>query len=236
MVYNDTFRTATELTGVARGAADAVEAADALTPFLPSVESVTLDFDLDADVLALPRAASFRSFDATAPYGKEKSIGSRKGSLPASSIKLRLGEYQQLRLRGASDDAIGAAIERKADEATEQEKALEAARQQGENIGAERYLRDAVIGRFQALTGRTDEEVATTFAHVDPKSFTDDKGDIVADKLKAFADTFGSKNGGKPVDHVAAALAAQRAAAGGAGSSIAEKRKQTRESMTKKTA
>jgi hypothetical protein len=137
-------------------------------------------------------------------------------------------------------DAMKAAADelaqRKADEATEQEKALEAARQEGENIGAERYLRDAVIGRFQALTGRTDEEVATTFAHVDPKSFTDEKGDIVADKLKAFADTFGPKDGGKPVDHVAAALAAQRAAAGGAGSSIAEKRKQTRESMTKKTA
>jgi hypothetical protein len=114
MVYNDTFRTATELTGAARGAADAVEAADALTPFLPSVESVTLDFDLDADVLALPRAASFRSYDATAPYGKEKSVGSRKGSLPAASIKLQLGEYQQLRLRGASNEAIGAAIERKA--------------------------------------------------------------------------------------------------------------------------
>lgn len=114
MVYNDTFRSATDLTGVARGAADAVEAADALTPFLPSAESLTLDFDLDADVLALPRAASFRSYDATAPYGKENSVGSRKGSLPASSIKLRLSEYSQLRLRQASNDAIGAAIERKA--------------------------------------------------------------------------------------------------------------------------
>jgi hypothetical protein len=97
--------------------------------------------------------------------------------------------------------------------------------------------RKAVIGRFQALTGRTDDEVATTFAHVDPKSFTDEKGDIVADKLKAFADTFGPKGAGaRPVDVVAAALAAQRAAGGGAGSSIAEKRKQTRESMTKKSA
>ena len=114
MEYNDTFRDAATLTAVARGAADAVESADPLTPFLPSVESVTLDFDLDADVLALPRAASFRSFDATAPYGKEKSIGSRKGSLPASSIALRLNEYQQLRMRQASNDAIGAALERKA--------------------------------------------------------------------------------------------------------------------------
>lgn len=114
MVYNDTFRTASELTAIARGAADAVEAADALTRFLPSVDSFTLDFDLDADVLALPRSASFRSFDATAPYGKEKSVGSRKGSLPAASIKLQLGEYSQLKLRQASDDAIGVALEGKA--------------------------------------------------------------------------------------------------------------------------
>ena len=114
MVYNDTFRDAATLTGAARGAADAVEAADALTPFLPSVDSFTLDFDLDADVLALPRSASFRSFDATAPYGKEQSVAGRKGSLPASSIKLKLGEYSQLQMRQASVDAIGDALERKA--------------------------------------------------------------------------------------------------------------------------
>lgn len=113
-VYDPSVRTASDLTGVARGAADAVEAADALTPFLPSAESLTLDFDLDADTLALPRAASFRAFDATAPYGREQSVGTRKGSLPASSIKLRVGEYDQLRLRGAGDDALGAALEKKA--------------------------------------------------------------------------------------------------------------------------
>jgi Phage major capsid protein E len=112
--YNDTFRSASDLTGIARGAADAVEAADVLTTFLPSAESATLDYDLDADTLGLPRAASFRAYDATAPYGKEKSIGTRKGSLPASSIKLPLGELQQLRFRQAGDDEIGAALERKA--------------------------------------------------------------------------------------------------------------------------
>jgi hypothetical protein len=113
-VYDPSVRTASDLTGTARGAADAVEAQDALTPYLPSSESLTLDYNLDADTLALPRAASFRSFDATAPYGKEKSTGTRKGSLPASSIKLRVGEYAQLQLRGAASDALGAALEKKA--------------------------------------------------------------------------------------------------------------------------
>jgi len=113
-VYDPSIRDASDLTAIARGAADAVEAQDALTPYLPSAENQTLDFNLDADELKLPRAASFRAYDATAPYGKEKSIGTRKGSLPASSTKLRVGEYDTLRLRGAGDDALGAALESKA--------------------------------------------------------------------------------------------------------------------------
>lgn len=113
-IYNDTYRDATDLTGVARGAADVVETNDLLTRLMPSVESVTLDYNLDADDLGLPPAASFRAYDATAPYGKEQSVGSRKGSLPAASQKLKLGELQALRLRQASDDAIGNAMEGKA--------------------------------------------------------------------------------------------------------------------------
>jgi hypothetical protein len=113
-IYNDTIRDASELTAQARGAADAVEAADLLTQLMPSTESVTLDYDLDADALGLPPAASFRAYDAAAPYGKEQSVASKKGSLPASSQKLALGELKQLRLRQASDDAIGATMEAKA--------------------------------------------------------------------------------------------------------------------------
>lgn len=121
----------------------------------------------------------------------------------------------------------------KAAGATDQEKALDEARREGENIGAEKYLKDAVTARFQTLTGKTDEEIETIFAHVDAKSFTDDKGVIDATKLKAYADTFGAPAGGKQnEDPVAAALARQRAAGGGSGSSISEKRKEVRESMT----
>jgi len=118
--------------------------------------------------------------------------------------------------------------------ATEEEKAREEARREGEVIGAEKYLKAAVIGTFQALTGKTDEEVAATFEHVDPKSFLDDKGEIVAEKLKAFAATFVPKGAGGKEDPVAAALARQQKAGGGTGSSIAEKRRETREAMTKK--
>jgi hypothetical protein len=120
----------------------------------------------------------------------------------------------------------------------ELEDAREEARRQGENIGAQRYLKDAVKGRFQGLTRKTDDEVETIFAHVDPATFTDDKGEIDLEQLRAYAATFDTKNtdddSGR--DPVAAALGRQRRAGGGAGVSIAEKRKQVRESMTKKPA
>lgn len=113
--------------------------------------------------------------------------------------------------------------------------AREEARREGENIGAEKHLKTAVRAKFQLLTGKTDDEVDTTFEHVDALSFTDDKGEIVAEKLKAFADTFGVKNDSQQQrDPVAEALARSRAAGGGTGgSSIADKRKATRESLTK---
>jgi len=123
---------------------------------------------------------------------------------------------------------------------TDAEKALEEAREearrQGENIGAQKYLKDAVKGRFQGLTGKTDDEVETIFAHVDPASFTDDQGEIDLEQLKTYAATFGTKNDGGSEDALARALGRQRQAGGGAGASISEKRKQVRESMTRKTA
>jgi len=121
----------------------------------------------------------------------------------------------------------------KAANQTEQEKALEeareAARREGENIGAERYLKDAVMGRFQALTGKSEEDVTKAFAHVDAHSFVNDKGDLDVDALKEFASTFGvASTQGTPADPVKAALERQRtgSAAGGSGSgSISEMRK-----------
>lgn len=144
-VYDPSVRTASDLTGVARGAADAVEGADALTSYLPSNEDITLDFDLDADTLALPRAASFRAYDATAPYGKEKSVGTRKGSLPASSIKLRVGEYDKLKLRGAGSDELGAALERQA-KANGQSIAIRAIFARGEAIDTGKVTMDGENG------------------------------------------------------------------------------------------
>lgn len=139
-------------------------------------------------------------------------------------------DYDELKAQAAELATIKAA------NATEQEKAVEQARREGENIGAERYLREAVKGRFQALTGKTSAEVDTTFAHVDPKSFTDDKGEILADKLQTFAATFVTKAGGSgdEPDPVRAALERQRGGGSGGAGSIAELQAQRREKLQPK--
>lgn len=128
------FRTAVQLTVEARAAADVTTDADALSGYLPPVENQTLDFDLDNDTVGLPRAATFRSYDASAPYGREESVGGRKGKLPAASIKLPLGELQQLQLQGAGADTIGDALERKA-------------RQNGQSIAIR-----AILARGEAIS------------------------------------------------------------------------------------
>lgn len=124
---------------------------------------------------------------------------------------------------------------------TDQEKALDQARdearREGENIGAERYLKDAVTGRFQALTGKTDDEVATIFAHVDAKSFTSDSGDIDVEKLRGFAATVGTtkqESQQQSHDPVREALERQRGGGGSQAGSIRELKNQRREALAPK--
>jgi hypothetical protein len=98
------------------------------------------------------------------------------------------------RSRGDYDDLKAKAerLERlEAESKTEQEKAVDTARREGENIGAQRYLKDAVTARFQMLTGKTDDDTAKAFAHVQAGSFTNESGDIDLDALTEFASTFG---------------------------------------------
>lgn len=120
--------------------------------------------------------------------------------------------------------------------------AREEARREGENIGSEKYLKQAVTAKFQLLTGKNDEEVETALDVVDLKKFLDDKGEILADKLQAFAATFGQKvdDGGKPGSRpnpVRDALAGQQRAGGtgGGAGSIAEMKAQRLEKYAEKT-
>ena len=186
-----------------------------------------------ADKAAADKAAAENGFPADTPleqmtveqreaYWKDKAQKHEKRAKARS-------DYDQMK----ADSEELAAL--KAANATAEEKALEEARRQGENIGAGRYLKEAVKGRFQGITKKTDDEIEVIFEHVDAASFTDEKGDIDTVKLAAYAATFGSPDK-HTEDPVAAALARQRHVADGTGSSIADKRRAVRESMTKKPA
>ncbi|KQQ22539.1 hypothetical protein ASF48_04975 [Rathayibacter sp. Leaf299] len=147
-----------------------------------------------------------------------------------ATVKSR-GDYDQLK----ADSEELARI--RAEGQTDQEKALEEARRDGENLGAQRYLRDAVIARFIGLTGKTDEEAATAFAHVDVATFTGQDGSINTDALAAFAGTFGTKQTTPipPSNPVMEALERQRQQqAGGGSGSIREMQRQRREALTAK--
>ncbi|WP_413600842.1 hypothetical protein [Curtobacterium sp. Curtsp57] len=136
-------------------------------------------------------------------------------------------DYDQL--RAAADELATL----KAANQTEAEKALaearEEARREGENLGAARYLTDAVKARFQLLTKKTDDEVATAFAHVNANSFVNDQGDINVEALTSFAGTFGASADPQtpPSDPVRAAMERQQQNPGGtSGGSIAEMTRQ----------
>ncbi len=189
----------------------------------------TDEVELDGEKFAFPTKTPVADMtpEQAAEYWRHQSkVQQKRGATPPADyaeLQQAKKDLEELR-RGQLDDH-----QREVEEAREQ------ARREGENIGSEKYLADAVKAKFQLLTQKTDEEVATAFAHVDPKSFTDANGEIVADKLQAFAEVFGTPGSSstQQQDPVAAALARQRAAGGGTGSSIADKRKATRESLTK---
>ena len=135
-------------------------------------------------------------------------------------------DYDQLKADAAELAALKAASQTDAERALEQ--AREEARREGENLGAQRYLTDAVKAKFQHLTGKSDDEVETAFAHVNAQSFTTDQGDINGAALTAFAATFGAAAPQTPpTDPVRAAMERQQQNPGAtSGGSIAEMARQ----------
>jgi hypothetical protein len=208
-------------------------------------EEIAAEAKAAADKAAADKAAADRAaLEASRGFPAETPLEQMTSEQQAAYWKFQARKHEnEAKSRADYDDLKAKAdelAELKAKSQTEQEKALEEARdkalREGENIGAERYLKDAVMGRFQALTGKSDDDVAKAFAHVDAHSFVDEKGDLNVAALQEFAGTFGPTDSGNgtPADPVKAALERQRngAAAGGSGSgSIAEMRKQRLEQL-----
>lgn len=151
---------------------------------------------------------------------------SRKHERRASSR----ADYDQL--KADSEELARLRAENQTDAERALEEAREEARREGENLGAQRYLRDAVIGRFQRLTGMDDDETTEAFGDlgIDPAQFVKDDGEIDVDRITklaarvAPAGTTQTTPSGDPIKD--AMERQQRKPGGTSGGSIAEMARQ----------
>jgi hypothetical protein len=94
-----------ELTGYVRAAlADLEINKFTLSRFLPNRPVNDLLYRFDKGGRGLAEAATFRVFDAESPFGSRQGITRITGELPPISRKIRLSEYDQLRLRNANQE------------------------------------------------------------------------------------------------------------------------------------
>lgn len=104
MLLTSDYITPAELTGYVRAAlADAPANAFALAQWLPNRSVADLTYRFVRGGGGLVEAATYRAWDAETPIGSRPGAVRVTGELPPVSRKVRLGEYDALRLRGATD-------------------------------------------------------------------------------------------------------------------------------------
>lgn len=100
-----------ELTGYVReDLADREENRFTLAQFLPNRIIDDLQYRFMAGGEGLAEAATFRSYDAESPIGGRPDVVRQSGELPPISRKYRLGEYDRLRQRQSTEDAVRRAV------------------------------------------------------------------------------------------------------------------------------
>lgn len=107
MFLNTDYITPAELTGYAREALRDLEINRlTLSQYLPSVQVDDLIYRFNRGGGSLLEAAPYRSYDAEASIAGREGITRVTGELPPISRKIRLGEYDRLRLRHAPNSEI----------------------------------------------------------------------------------------------------------------------------------
>lgn len=111
MFLNTDYIEPAELTGYAREAlADLAVNEFTLSQFLPDQPVDDIDYRFTRGGEGLAEAATFRNYDTPSRFGGRPGATRVTGSLPPISRQIKLGEYDRLKLRQASDDAIVDAI------------------------------------------------------------------------------------------------------------------------------
>jgi len=101
-----------ELTGYVREAlTDLPQNTFGLTQYLPDNLVDDIDFRAQTGGNGLSQVAQFRSFDAESPIGKREGLTNISGALPPISEKIRLGEYDRLKLRNSVEGIKNAILD-----------------------------------------------------------------------------------------------------------------------------
>ncbi|MFJ2618169.1 major capsid protein [Glutamicibacter sp. NPDC087344] len=110
LILDDKYVSPAELTGYVRKALeDLPQNTFSLNRYLPDKPVDDIDWRGQTGGNGLTQVAQFRSFDTESPIGSRPGVSTISGALPPISEKIRLGEYDRLKLRKSVDgikDAI----------------------------------------------------------------------------------------------------------------------------------
>lgn len=107
MFLNTDYIEPSELTGYGREALYALEVNEfQLSQWLPSSNVDDIDYRFTRGGEGLAQAATFRNYDTPSRFGSRPGTTRVTGSLPPISRQIKLGEYDRLKLRQASNDAV----------------------------------------------------------------------------------------------------------------------------------
>ncbi|UUX60168.1 major capsid protein [Glutamicibacter halophytocola] len=112
LTLDDKYVSPAELTGYVRSALeDLPQNTFSLNQYLPDTPVDDIDWRGETGGNGLTEVAQFRSFDAESPIGSRPGVSTISGSLPPISEKIRLGEYDRLKLRNSTDGIKNAILD-----------------------------------------------------------------------------------------------------------------------------
>ncbi|MGH8878165.1 MAG: major capsid protein [Stackebrandtia sp.] len=191
MLLNVDYYQPAELTGYARSSlADEEVNRFQLTQWLPSRAIDDLDYRFTKGGEGLTEAASFRSYDAESPVGSRPGVSRVTGELPPISRKIRLGEYDRLKQRGANAGIANGLLTDTERMVRAVAARIEVARGNALVDGVVELNENGVIATVDY--GRKPEHSVAAAA-----SWADPETDILGDML-TWRDTYVATNGAEP--------------------------------------
>jgi hypothetical protein len=186
------YATPAELTGFARASlADREENRFSLARWLPNQTINDLEFRFSRGPSELTQAASFRAYDAETPIGNRPGVSRVTGELPAIGEKLRLTEYEQLRMRNLPGEITNLVFRDAAALARKISARMELARGDALVNGSVTIAENGVQAEVDFARSPSHEVTAAV-------AWTDMANSTPLDDMLAWAETYLASNGEMP--------------------------------------